>query len=55
MAMYQACRAALDIIGDCSVKFRSEPAAMENEKIYTQKPSPPSAATKKGTVYCYLK
>lgn len=47
MAIYQACKAALDIIGDCSLKFGSQPMVTENERIYIQKPSPPSAAMKK--------
>lgn len=47
MSMFQACKAALDIIGDCNMNLTSKTSAKESEKPFILKPPPPSAATKK--------
>lgn len=45
MSMYQACKAALDIIGDCNINLSSNTSVTEREKPF--RPPPPSAATKR--------
>lgn len=51
--MFQACKAALDIIGDCNMNLSSKTSAGDNEMIYPSKlaaPSVPTTATKKGNI-----
>lgn len=50
MAMFQACKAALDIIGDCNMKFNTTSTNTEEEIIYAKPmiaPNKPSIASKK--------
>ncbi|XP_074025558.1 dynamin isoform X1 [Leptinotarsa decemlineata] len=51
MAMFQACKSALDIIGDCSMNISTKGTReVENERIYSSRPTtagPTSYATKK--------
>nr|CAH7752521.1 unnamed protein product [Callosobruchus chinensis] len=51
MAMYKACKSALDIIGDCSLQIATKTTVVEEERIYEKvqqhEPSRPSAAVKK--------
>lgn len=51
MAMFQACRTALEIIGDCSMRIstKNKNAQADYDTISILAPTPtPSAATKKG-------
>lgn len=51
MAMFQACRTALEIIGDCSMRIstKNKSAQLEEDTISLFAPTPtPSAATKRG-------
>lgn len=55
MTMFQACKAALDIIGDCNMNLGSKSSV--EERKYVPKsivPSVPTAATKKSE-YLYFK
>ncbi|XP_072397963.1 dynamin-like isoform X2 [Diabrotica undecimpunctata] len=49
MAMFQACKMALDIIGDCSMKFSGSATSTEEETVLYKPtvPTRPTAATKK--------
>lgn len=48
--MFQACKSALDIIGDCSMNLTSKAPVIEKEKTHLKKPAlpPPPNAIKKG-------
>lgn len=45
MAMFQACKAALDIIGDCNMNLPSMSVSNDNDRNHIPKPT---IATKKG-------
>ncbi|CAH1990886.1 unnamed protein product [Acanthoscelides obtectus] len=54
MAMYRACKSALDIIGDCSLQIATKTNGVEDERIYGKvqqlhhpEPPKPSTAVKK--------
>lgn len=51
MSMYQACKAALDIIGDCNMNLSSKTSTNAREKPFIVKPPPPSAAAKKSKMF----
>lgn len=54
MSMFQSCKAALDIIGDCTMNLTStNSTTSETERIYLSKPALPTAATKKGFKFYY--
>lgn len=52
MQMYQACKEALNIIGECSVSFSSQSL---NNEFYQPLKEKPSVGTKKSTFSLYFK